>query len=171
MARIARAIGLPGADAGAIGIVGVGIIGETSIAAGGFLQLRLDNETSHESSQSILKRLLDKFGHEHIALQLYVFSQVDTCDGSADSEFNRLHGLSRQTAADGPFLLDIEAHGCIAVRLHSVGEIVEAGLEGNLTRIEAGGEVVDLIGDRIPDTVIFLGRGFRWWLNLLARFM
>jgi hypothetical protein len=53
-----------------------------------------------------LERLLDEASHDHIAAHVDVLTEVESRRGCPEAEFNRLGGLPRERAADGPFVAD-----------------------------------------------------------------
>jgi hypothetical protein len=84
-----------------------------------------------------LKSLLDKPGHEDVALHLDVFADVQAGGGCGETKLHRLRRLSGKGAADGPLVADVEAHGCVAVGLNSKGEVVKGAGVGDVARHDA----------------------------------
>ena len=122
------------------------------------MELGLDHQAGDELGQAVLEGLAHKARGQEVALDLHVLAQVQAGDRGADAQLGGLHRLVGQIAAQRPLLLDIEARGCIDVRLQAVAQVVEARLEGDLARSKAAGQVRDLVGDEVPLAVVLLGR-------------
>lgn len=109
-------------------------------------QMRFLDQPLHKLRVRLLKSLLDERHHHDIAFYLDVFANVKTGPGHVlEAHFRFLKWLAGEATTDTPFRADVEAEGCVHMRLQAVGEVVEDGVVRDRTGGEAAREVVDSV--------------------------
>lgn len=108
-----------------------------------------------------LQSLLHKRGHDDIALQINVFSEIEPLERRSQAQLDWLDWLSRKRASKRPLSLDIDAHGCVAVRLQSIWKIVEYRKVRYLARHHPPRKILDPVRQLVPDAVVLLRGSMR----------
>ena len=105
----------------------------------------------------LLERALDEAGRHEVGAHVDVFAQVEAFFGRAEPQFDWFAGLAGEVAADGPFFFDVETQGRVDVGLEAVGEVVEAGVVGDVPLCESPGQILYFVRELIPYAVVLFG--------------
>ena len=133
-----------------------------------FQNVRLLHEAVDEQQMGFAESLLHEGNHHDVTLHVDIFSQPQSVFRHPESQFLRLFGFPRETAAKGPAALDIKTQRSVAVCLDPVRKVVEAAGVGDFARGDTAGYVVDFVGDLVPGAVVFFGGRVAWRLDRVA---
>ena len=112
--------------------------------------MRFLDHALDEGGVCVFQVFLDEFGHEDVAAEIRVLSQIQPILRHTQAQLGGLFWLPRKRAAEGPFPANVEAERRVAVRLQTIGEVVEAAVVGYSTRDKTAGEVVDFVSHGVP---------------------
>lgn len=121
-------------EAGAAGIVGVdggGAAaghGDALVVELHLLQTSLLDQAVDEDLVGLGQGAAHKLGHHDVAAHVAVLAQVQALLGHTEPQLDGLGWLAGKAAAEGPFLLDVQAERGVDVGLDADSEVVEAGV-------------------------------------------